>query len=1102
MKVSVILPAIRRTGFVAAIGVNLLIDPKLPAQAILPAAITSPPPAQVTTGVTAEVERVIVTGSNIPTAQETGPNPVDTYRPADIEKLGIRNAQDLQTFLPQQSGGTTNQNGRFGDGTIQFNLRGLLPKETLVLVDGKRVAFGPLNAVGFSGGVDINLIPFPMIDHIDILKDGASAVYGSDAIAGVVNFFLVHKFRGLEIGGSYGNTNLGASNDMGEWEAWLKAGTGDNNTEIVVIADFWERTGGVFSRDRDLSANAFYIPWGGFENRSAYKPGSIFFQGGRRLVPSMWFGPGGLPQPGVNTPLPHSALNAKTSPFYVQLYLPILGKFGFPPGTPGTHFPNAYPGAPGIIGPHAALFLPQFGTDYKGGGDYVFYNGNAVTPALSPADRQAFYGSFTRDLCNKYLTVFADFKYVRSFFDSSTAGVSFTPDPFKIPGTNMGFSSFGVGISVPLQNPYNPFTVADATIPNFFPDGSGLPVNTGILFKDINDTGPPHQKFTYHDYLFDIGLRGEMGEFGEYFKTWSWEVGFRYSRNDGQILSTGAVSQPGLREALLDTDPATAFDPFLNFTAHNTRAARARVYVNLHDSGEYELPLGYAIVNGDLFNLPAGPVSFAIGSEYDAPRWTLDPDALKTTFQSISSLNVGSAKVNRDVWSIYQEVRVPFTSPTWNFPGFYSFEVDFAEREEWYSQNTSAVLPSGPFPFQPAAHSQYDAQKPKVSVRWQPLDPKYIGALTLRGSYTEAFHAPTLSEISPASAQTFASAIDPLLHQEYPFEVRVIGNPNLQPEVAYEWSYGAVYNPKWIKGLTLSADWWHIDMRSITSFLGVQFIVENNVPGLIVRGPPESPGTPGRILVVTDPNNNLAGAIFEGLDYEAIYIFDSSIFGCGDFGRLTTTFNGTWLSRAELQILPDTKRFGIAGEVIPPDFTLTGSLPWNRANFSLFYDGPVDTWLAGLDVGAVVHYTGQYEDDNLSLTTPSGQLPPKPQTPRSGPLPWRARKVREWITLDLIASYTFNLPPPASVQIPGFAKDGGKTVKMTDSKQKNVIPVSTAEYNPCGWRGWLNNTTVSLGMQNVFDQDPPFVVNRENGYDESLATIKGRFWYVQLKKRF
>src|SRR5262249_60657468 len=85
--------------------------------------------AQETAGV-AEMERVIVTGSNIPTAEETGPNPVDTYRPADIEKLGIRNATDLQTFLPQQAGGTTNMNiANGGGGPAQFNPRGLLPPQ-------------------------------------------------------------------------------------------------------------------------------------------------------------------------------------------------------------------------------------------------------------------------------------------------------------------------------------------------------------------------------------------------------------------------------------------------------------------------------------------------------------------------------------------------------------------------------------------------------------------------------------------------------------------------------------------------------------------------------------------------------------------------------------------------------------------------------------------------------------------------------------------------------------------------------------------------------------------------------------------------------------
>jgi iron complex outermembrane receptor protein len=1048
---------------------------QLPAPGAPPAAPGAPAP-------NAEVERVIVTGSNIPTAEETGPNPVDTYRPQDIEKLGIRNATDLQEFIPQEAGGTVNLNiGNGGDGTIQFNLRGLLPKETLVLIDGKRVAYGSLGGAGFSGGVDINLIPFSMVDHVDILKDGASAVYGSDAISGVVNFFLVHKFRGVEIGAQYGNSNLGASNDMGEWNAWLKAGTGDDKTDIVVVADFWQRTGGIFSADRDISRNGFFIPFGGFDARSGNEPGRVQ---SRRLLPSMFFGPGGTPQIGVNTPLPHSAPNAATSPFYKS---------------PFAVNPNAYPGAPGIH--NSRQQLDQTGTQYKGGGDYFFFNFAAFTPALPPADRQAYYGSFTRDLCDKYLVVFADFKYVRSYFDSSLAAVPFTPDPFHTTDTNTFFSP--TGISVPISNPFNPFTVGDATL---VVNGVPVPMTTGVRFRGINDTGPRHEKFTYWDQLFDVGLRGEMGEFGDYFKTWNWEAGFRYSRNEGQDLSVGEVSQPGLRDALLDTNPATAFDPFLNFTGQNTPRARSAVYVTLHNSGELELPIGYATFNGDLFNLPAGPVSFAIGGEYDAPRFTRDRDALNNTFQTIGSVDGQSFRVNRDVWGVYEEVRVPFTSPTWNFPGFYSFEVDFAEREEWYSNNTSGVLPSGLFAGSPSVHTKYNAQKPKVSIRWQPLDPKYIGAVTLRGSYTEAFHAPTLSELTPASSQNFPIVADPFSPQTEPqIEERILGNPQLHPEVAYEWTYGAVYSPKWIKGLTLSADWWHIDMRDIVSTLGAQAIILENPPTpgvqqngpLVFRGTGDGSSPNGPVTLVIDPSDNLSGAIFEGLDYEAIYILDTSVFGAGDFGRLTTTVNGTWLSRAEFQPTVNQKRFGIAGSFLPPGFALTSSLPWHRANFSIFYDGPADTWMQGLDIGAVVHWTGQYEDDNASLTGST-----KLQDPRSGPIPERARKVSAWTTLDLIASYTFNLPPPAPAEVPGFAKDGGKNVKM-DGKEKNVVPVSTAEYNPCGWRAWLNGTTVSAGMQNVTDEDPPFVAGSfENGYDESLATIKGRFWYVGIKKRF
>ncbi|HEY4272304.1 MAG TPA: TonB-dependent receptor plug domain-containing protein, partial [Candidatus Udaeobacter sp.] len=960
-------PAIWQTAFAAAVGVNLLFAPKAPAQAIAP-------PAQMTTDATAEVERVIVTGSNIPTAEETGPNPVDTYRPEDIEKLGVRNTTDLLTKLPQEMGSTINQNTNGvggGDGSVIPNLRGLLPKETLVLIDGKRAAIigsGGGVAAGASpgiAGVDINLIPFPMIDHIDILKDGASAIYGSDAVNGVFNIFLKHKFRGLEIGSSIGNTNLGASNDARELETWMIAGTGDDKTDIVIIADAYDRAA-IYGRDRNITSNANQAAWGGFDLRSTDFPGFVgpFSNprppfGGFRLIPKLFFS--------GNSPPPHSAPNVSTSPYY----------------TNNVPYPD---------------------------GNFALYNTAAVTAPIPAADRQSFYGSFTRDICGKYLTVFADFKYTRSFFDAAFAATGFSPDPFKKPN---GDAFSPDGISVPIANPFNPFTVADATLPD------GTPVTTGVGFRGINDTGGATAKTTFHDILFDAGLRGQMGEFGDYFKNWNWELGFRYSRNDEKTVTGGVISETGLREALLDTDPATAFNPFLGFNGRNTQAAISRVYVTLQNTGQFELPLTYFHLDGDLFNLPAGPVSFAIGLEYRGERWRTNPDSENASFDAIGTFNFQGSKVNRDVWGTYQEVRIPVTSPTWKLPGAYSLEFDIAEREEWYSQNTSsATAPT----VVPGGHSQFDAQKPKFSVRWQPLDPKWIGALTLRGSYSEGFHAPTLPDLTPARAEIFLvagiSIHDPTGMTPEGTSIRVLlpGNPFLKPEVAYEWSYGAVYSPKWIRGLTLSADFWHIDLRSIAALPDGQFILahEKLFPQDVIRDPT------GAITTVINPTLNLTQAVVEGLDYEAIYILDSSSFGHGDFGRFTFILNGTYLSRFELQISPDTKRFGLSGTyVFLPG--LTGSLPHTRAFASAFWDGAANTWLAGFDIGATVHYTGQYQDDNIDLIF-FGSKP---------------RKVREWTTLDLIASYTFNLPASMTQQqVAGFAKDGGKNVKQPDGKEK------------------------------------------------------------------
>jgi len=1000
----------RRAAIAFVIG--LLTAVNVSGQDLVPGAIGQPPPEPA--GATAEVERVIVTGSNIPTAEEVGPNPVDTYRPEDIQKLGVRTPTDLTEKLPAITGFAVNENiANGGDGRTEVNLRGLFPKETLVLVDGKRVA-----PVGFAMGasVDLNLIPFALVDHIDILKDGASAIYGSDAIGGVFNIFLKHKFRGLEMEASYGNTNLGASNDAAEREGYLLAGTGDDKTDIVIFAEDYDRAA-IFSRDRDISSNANLDRFGGADTRSANFAGRVDFVNpatGRRTAFIL--------RPGLLTPTPHSAANAATSPDYIR-------QRSLPPSDPNFAF-----------------------------------NFAALTSAISPADRQYFYGSFNRELCDKYLEVFADFKFVRTFFDATLAPVPFAPDPFKRADRVTAVSPGG--ISVPLSNPFNPFTTPDA----FLPDGT--PVTTGVRYRELAP-GPRTFKDSTDDYLFDAGLRGTLGEFGDYFKTWNYEIGFRYNSNDHGSLASGIVSKPGLREALLDTNPATAFNPFGRDV--NTPAALNRVLITLHDRGVATLTDESAALNGDLFKLPAGPLSFALGSEHRKETVNEHPDSLNTTFSTIGAVDLEATRGTRDVWSYYGELRIPITSPSWKFPGAYSLEFQIAERFEFYSDTDTA-------------------ERPKFSVRYQPFD----SSLTLRASYTEAFHAPNLSDLAPSAAETFSDVFDPAQvdpeTQKPPKEVlpRTLqgGQPNLRPEVAYGWNYGLVWTPKFLHGLTLSVDYYHIDLRDRTNFIEPQFIVSQNYAtrtGLLPNGSPiggrfadlivRDPVT-GEIILIRDLIQNISRTITEGIDYEAVYAFDTSILGRGNLGTFTFTLNGNYLSRYVAAINIGDHEREYAGQ----DTFFAGYLLHNRFYVSAFYD------LGGLDAGVTVHYFGQGSEAAAFPAT--FDLPP--------------RKIREWTTVDAIISYTFNLATPVvENQVAGYTKDGGKSVSTKDGKGKNVTPTSTAQYSACGWRTWLNGTTITAGMNNIFDLNPPFGAGVfENGYDESTFDIKGRFWYVSLKKKF
>jgi iron complex outermembrane receptor protein len=1100
-----------RVALVAAVAFPLIIATSARAQEPAP---NTPPtgtnvaPGGAPTATEATAERVIVTGSNIPTAEEVGPNPVDTYRRDDITRLGVRTPTDLILRIPAATGSnTTESNTNGSDGSTRISLRGIDPKETLVLQDGRRLASAvSVLGVTSAGSIDFNRFPLGLIDHIDILKDGASPIYGTEAVAGVVNVFLIHRFRGLEIYASYGNTNLGFANDRGEETGYLLAGTGDDKTNIVVYAGIYNAAA-IFARDVQISHDADKNLYGGFDGRSGNFAG--------RITTRQFLGTAQQPFKsaigGLRSPTPHLSANQFTD----------------------TQYTNR-----GLTSTSAIT------------SERAFFNFPDLTPEVAPTDREYLYGSFDRDICDKYLTVFADFEYFRQFWDGGSAPTPFaSPDIWTDLGGNSGATTFGphpfgissVGISVPTQNAFNPFTTADYTsnggFSSTFPASSqqsaappGTEFTTGVRYRSL-EAGLRTSKARTDNYLFTGGLKGNLGEFAnawDQLKTWEWEAAVRYNESYTTLRFGGLVNNYALRNRLLDTDPATAFNPFGQ--NQNSRQVKNDVFVTTHEISDSVLLTEDLTLRGDLFNLPGGAVRFAIGGAHEGDTVFDQPDALTQAGQTTGATNFQPTRGSRDAWSAFWEIRVPVTGPTWNFPGAYSLELGYAERYENYSDFGQT-------------------ERPKFDVRWQPIDQ----SLTLRAGYIEAFHAPTLGELFGGTAESFPTIRDP-----FTTEVQVTqhqeGNPHLQPEIAYEYTYGGVLTPgKWwapLQGLTLSADFIHIDIRGFTTTLDPQFLIEHAGPQDPVTGTQHlgpstifREGFNGPITLLITPEQNLGREILSAWDFEVVEIFDTTRLGHGDWGTFTGTWNETYMADVDIQTIPGGPRFAAVGK-FGGGFQGTisgGSFTHNRWYASLFYDGPSGSWMQGIDAGAVVHFVGQYWDnaaftfqdlrprpgfptdpntgdcskfDSLVLGG-AGGVPGAPIPPHHGPIskdpanpffPCQGtfdRKVREWVTLDLIFNYTFNLPPPAAQnEVAGYAKDGGKNVKMS-GKDKNVMPVSTAEYNPCGWRSFFNNVTLTVGVDNVTDEEPPFVAAAfENGFDESTTNPKGRLWYVGIKKRF
>ncbi|MBK7331141.1 MAG: TonB-dependent receptor plug domain-containing protein [Betaproteobacteria bacterium] len=218
--------------------------------------------------------RIDVTGSNIKRIDGEGPAPVEIITREQISKTGATSINELLRFIPAIDvfdQGELASNSPAGSGTGQIRLRGLSETATLVLLNGRRLPVNALYDSGAGAAVDINMIPVSLVERIEILKDGGSAIYGADALAGVINIITRKNYSGIETAARYGISSEG---DGEEWGVTLAGGFGDLDKDgynLMASFDYFKRDP-IYRKDRDISKSVDFRRFGAGDYRSSFSP--------------------------------------------------------------------------------------------------------------------------------------------------------------------------------------------------------------------------------------------------------------------------------------------------------------------------------------------------------------------------------------------------------------------------------------------------------------------------------------------------------------------------------------------------------------------------------------------------------------------------------------------------------------------------------------------------------------------------------------------------------------------------------------------------------------------------------------------------------------
>ncbi|QYJ87758.1 TonB-dependent receptor [Shewanella mesophila] len=745
----------------------------------------------------AAVERIAVTGSRIQRQDMETASPVTVIDAATIKAEGFTSVDQMlqvQTSMAGAAVGSSTNNG--ADGVAQVDLRGMGSQRTLVLLNGRRMVN---SGSGADSAVDLNSIPVAMIARVEILKDGASAVYGSDAIAGVVNIITKKDFEGFQIDVTGGMTDK-SDGENGEISALYGFNTEKGN--YTIGAAYSERRG-VIQSDRDFTdpGNSSFIPKGSL---------------------------GGL-----------------------------------------------------IKDENGNWIARDSGYDYTQDSYYQ-----------TPSKRYSLFANMTQELSSA-LVFTGDILYTKR---KSNQQMAAQPADIMLDVCQAGDD--------PVTCMELDQDMIDAGIKA---DDKGQ-VN---YRKRMNDVGPRINKQDTDTLRVSAALEGSL----DINNGMNWDLSYAYGKNKADTSVENSINAKLMTNAIYaDQDAWFTGKPMTDQALLDSVA-----YTEQADGGNEQHVLS-AGINGELFDLDAGAVAFAVGAEYRYESGYYNPDPIVVAGDSTAAQQ-DPTDGNYNVISVFQEVSVPFSD---------KLTGEFALRFDDYS-------------------TFGNASTWKIGLTYEATDDLMLRAVAATG-----FRAPSVSELYGGNSGSFDYLTDPWKNEQDP-QILVIrtSDEDLKPEESESYTAGLVYSPSYVDGMSLTLDYWRFKVKNAIARMDTQAGLDNCFAGDVSACEAFNIGPNGDLSKLTNSLTNVGYQDTSGIDFNLAYRFEALSLDW------TVSNDTTYLLNFEQDGLDYTNtidgNFGAYAKVRNNFSIKAGQGDWNVMYFNR-YIGEMDDLGEGTKVDAVLYH--------------------------------------------------------------------------------------------------------------------------------------------------